>query len=282
MLSYILTKEWPMNSLFNFKCLDVVINPKFKNISLFVTSPKINETLLSEMESFFDWLATHKEINSVLISMQQIGYLESLDSNDLKHYNAFYLREIQNKIQKINSYYKIIPQTIIYDYGTKACGLAFELGIDADLKIAHQKSFFQLNHFQLGILPSSGTVETLSLCSNQSTVKNLLLLNKKMTAKFCENIGFISQIYKTENEQKTISTILETISKSSQVSIAQFKMTATLQNKSLKSINQDEQVKNATYIIEDWKEPSNFMPLKSFACVVQKTFKIDEDEKLAG
>ncbi len=282
MLSYILTKEWPMNSLFNFKCLDVTINPKFKNISLFVTSSKINETLLSEMESFFDWLATHKEINSVLISMQQIGYLESLDSNDLKHYNAFYLREIQNKIQKINSYYKLMPQTIIYDYGTKACGLALELGIDADLKVAHQKAFFQLNHFQLGILPSSGTVETLSLCSNQSTVKNLLLLNKKITAQFFENIGFISQVYKTENEQKTISSILETISKSSQVSIAQFKMTSTLQNKSHQSINEDEQVKNATYIIEDWKEPSNFMPLKSFSCVVQKTFKIDEDEKLAS
>jgi enoyl-CoA hydratase/carnithine racemase len=217
----IISKDGKMTSFFNYNTLRVQLDSSTKSVDLKFLRPSFNLETLFELETFFNWLATHVEINSVVISNTNKYFSTGFDSEEMQHFTPEKLHETLLRFQKLSLSMFFLPQTIIMDLKGGALGLAAEFTLGADLRLANQSADITFNHLHQGLISSSGGIGLLAALVGNNLARNWNLSSTPIPIETLENSGFLFQTYR-ENNFDT-SSLCESIALQSPISRIQTK-----------------------------------------------------------
>jgi enoyl-CoA hydratase/carnithine racemase len=202
-----------MSPLLNYNTLDVSLEKSTKslNVELIFVAEKefFSKEMIFELESLFNWLTGHLEIQTVFIKSSTNHFAKGLN---LKSYMQSEQRDddinqrINSAFSKIRSFNRammLLPQIFILDYGKGANGCGFEFGIGADLRVANKSSTMSLCPLEKGLLPMSGGISFLALQITPSFCKKWNFL-PTITNNDLINSGYISLMYENTEEVNSL------------------------------------------------------------------------------
>ncbi|MEI8346882.1 MAG: enoyl-CoA hydratase/isomerase family protein [Pseudomonadota bacterium] len=199
-----------MADLFNYQTLHTSLHSASKSLIVEINRPTeqnaINEQMIMEIESLLSWATTHLEINSILFRSfdKEIPFSIGPDDQEIQTMSAeqFYtfLRRLQNIVYSLF----FLPQTIVMDLGKGAMGLAAELAVGADLRLATQDTIIHFNHLQKGLTPFCGGIGQLCALVAPTWARQWILSGKEIKAEELYQSGFINTIYEENSPWEEI------------------------------------------------------------------------------
>ncbi len=280
-----------MSSLFNYSTLQVSLEKETKTLKILLNRPEnrhaINTEMIFELESVFAWATNKIEIDSIYISSTKcIDHTVDLFSCGIDHtqfhrFNQEKFQKLLSRIRKIIFACFHLPQTIIIDYKDGAEGIAAELGIGADIRLASDQTKLNFNHLNLGHTPLCGGIAYLSKIVPSATAKSWLLSASDISISSLQGSGYISELHSQENRSQKITSLLKNINAQAPVQRIQCKNALNmpiLQELRDNALIEDKTA-NSSLATADWHEgilaklqnrDPEFMSTKSFAEVARE------------
>lgn len=269
------TKEGKMAELFNYSTFRTSLDSKTRSLTISFNADKtLSLEKLFELESIFSWLTNKVEISSVIICCEDDEFLGDWSQNQAA-FNDQYIKKVVQKVRKLNQAMMHLPQTFIVDFGSKAQGIAVELAIGADLRLARNGAQITFNHLKQGFMPAAGTLSQLNQFISPAIVKNWVLSGRVIPQQQLTSTGFIYQTYDETQRRELVDGLLDSIHSQSQIQRIQSKMGL---NEPVRFNNEmysdfENSIFNASLVSEDWKinqsKDNSSMPSKHFAEVVK-------------
>jgi len=188
-----------MAKLFSFKALEIYPLKKYQSLILELKSPYLDSTMIGELEIFFNWVCSHLEVNSVLITSKDPVFSKGLNLKEFKKMPQKSFEKLLNKFQRLIYSMFFLPQTILVDYKEEARGVGVEFGIGADIRIARRGVKIQFDHLAKGLVPSCGGIGFLESIISQTYVRKWVLGAKSISEGDLLNSGIIHELYDGSN-----------------------------------------------------------------------------------
>jgi hypothetical protein len=244
-----------MKELFQFKCLDVFLVPETK--SLKVQTKENNELsleLLFELDSTLNWAFDKIEINSIFLT--GIQNFVSLDKNT-NYQSEEYIIKLSRKINAINLLIMKLPQTVILDIGHGSSNIAFEVGISADIILAHRSGNFLCNYLTQGFSPFS--LQAISLPNR--TLDFWVLSNKNVSTIELLEKEVVHELYDDSNRDDLIRRYLRYIYEQLPVTRIQTKLALKVDviEKFVGIQKKQEKILTGTLVSHEWKKEGAFL-----------------------
>ena len=180
--------------------------------------------MLFELESIFNWISSHIEINSVILTSNSNLFSDGLEQNELKIMSKEKLYKYITRFQKLIISMQHLPQTMICDINHGANHMGIELTCAADIRVGHIHSQAQFNFLQKAWVPCAGGIDNLSQLIGQSLAKQWIMASQSINATQLIQAGFLLYIYSSKTEQSDkINALLKNISQQSPVARIQTK-----------------------------------------------------------
>lgn len=215
-----------VNLLFNFKTLDVYVNSETKSMTVYLNREEqdnaINVDMIFELERFLSWLSEHVEVHAVLFTSRTQTFSTGLDQKEFSKMEDWRMKEIMMKLQKLIYSMFFLPQTIIFDLKESAHGVAAELSIGGDIRLARAGCKISFNHLSDGMIPSCGGIGFLGAFIPKSFVRSWLFGHGAIRQESLVNSGFLTKLYRGD-EYNSATRWLTKLSKCSPVSRIQLK-----------------------------------------------------------
>ena len=257
--------------LFNYNTLKVSIEPKTKSIFLKLNRPEhnnaFNTEMLFELESFFSWLTSHIEVNSVFISSTSDYFSKGIDHQEMQTWNKEQTQKFFLRANKLFTSLFYLPQSIIFDLKKGASNLGLEFALCGDIRLADNDASFSFDFTSKGLTPFCGATQLLPLIVNESTARKWLLI-EDIEIKDLLNTNFLSYLYKNEmTAQALVEKLLNKIKSHSHIARIQTKRSFLERLiPVLEKANDLVSVSLATLEAEDWKKArESFTNVKDFA-----------------
>lgn len=197
-----------VNLLFNFKTLDVYVNQDNKSMTVYLNRPEddnaINVNMIFELERFLKWLSEHIEVHSVLFTSRSQTFSTGLDQKEFGAMEDWRVKELMMKLQKLIYSMFFLPQTIIFDLKEKASGVAVELAIGGDIRIARAGCKISFTHLSEGLIPSCGGIGFLGAFIPKSFVRSWLFGHGPIRQESLVNSGFLTKLYRGDENNSAI------------------------------------------------------------------------------
>lgn len=213
---------------FNYNTISVTLNPKSRSIEVLLNRPEnnhaINVEMLFELESLFAWLTSHLEVNAITLSStpnDQNIFSCGFDKKELSIMSRDKVQKYMVRFQKIITGMLHLPQTIICDLKDGAEGMAIELALGADIRIASKSSKLHFNSLENGWVSCAGGIGILSHLVGHSFARQWTLSSKTVGQQEMTSSGLILETY--GEGESLITEILNKILKQSPVARIQTK-----------------------------------------------------------
>jgi enoyl-CoA hydratase/carnithine racemase len=213
---------------FNYNTLNVTLNPKSRSIEVLLNRPEhnhaINVEMLFELESLFAWLTSHLEVNAITLSSstnEQNIFSCGFDQNELSIMSTDKVQKYMVRFQKIITGMLHLPQTIICDLRDGASGMAIELALGSDIRIASKSAKLQFNSLENGWVSCAGGTGILSHLVGHSFARQWTLSSKTIGQQEMTSSGLVLETY-SEGEN-TMGQLLSRILKQAPVARIQTK-----------------------------------------------------------
>ncbi|MBT6326057.1 MAG: hypothetical protein HOJ35_08805 [Bdellovibrionales bacterium] len=246
-----------------YKSLDINLNKnEFNNIY-------VNEILISELKSIFYWCQLHLEISTIYISSDSDFTFKGLNPNNIENQQLSDLIVLNQSLEKLITFSKQLPQTIIMDISLGAENIGIEFSLLADLLISHQDCKLKFNFLSQGLAPRSGAISILSCMLSPAHVKNWILGDMIVEQSDLLAIGHISSTYNSKTKSTMLEKLLFNISKQSSICRVQTKLAfyEIIKEELIKKYNKEKTFSNAALSIGDWKncnKKTNLNDVKGF------------------
>lgn len=266
---------------FNYNTLEVNLKPATRSIEVLLNRPDqehaINVEMLFELESLLSWLTSHLEVNAIVLSStgsEQGLFSCGFDQNELEIMSEEKIRKYMVRLQKVVSGLFHIPQTVICDLKNGARGMATELSLASDIRVASHTSTVSFDHLTRGWVSCAGGTGILSHLVGHSLAKQWTMTSHSIGQEEMIRSGLVLKCY-SQGEDLTHS-LLEKIIRQAPVARIQTKgafleevrpcLEATQQYESAFSF--------AALSTEDWKEnKESFTAARDFSSDVKATNK---------
>ena len=194
-----ITKEGRMNpslsNLFNYQEIEAHLLMRSKSMRITLKSEYLNKQMLFELESLFNWLSSHPEINAVIMQNSQEYFCHGFDSQELLHMNDQQHYDVILRVQKLAKGMFYLPQTIIVDLGQGASSMGAELSCGADFRIARKGPKISFCSITNGRVNSSGGIGLLELIVNANYSRQWNLMDGPICSEQLYASGFIAHFY---------------------------------------------------------------------------------------
>ncbi|MBL7665669.1 MAG: enoyl-CoA hydratase/isomerase family protein [Bacteriovoracaceae bacterium] len=277
-----------MSALFNYKTLVTRLEKSTR--TLYVTINDIENQndfsmeMLFEFESILSWLITKVEIHSVVVNSSTEYFSRGLNNQHIKHLKRPTLEKLLEKVAKLNLAMLHLPQTIVFDLGNGAQGVAAELALGADIRLANINTQIKFNHTHFGLIACSGGLGLLSHIINPAMARNWVLSAANIPSQQLTESGFIYQMYDSTNRDEVLKKLLESIRTQAPIQRIQSKLglLEVIREKVEASIEFEKKLTKAAMMAEDWKnidENHNreFLKAKSMSYSVKLTLLKNEE-----
>jgi len=211
------TKDGVM--LFSFNNLEVKISSETKTLFVFIQPERLNLETLFELEGLTQWLQSHIEVQSVVISNEHALFPLSPSDETLGRWSVDQLKHFQQKLSRVVWAFHKVPQTVIADckMGTDSFGI--ELALCADIVLLDYEGEMHFDYLEKGIVPMSGGVSLLAEAVGAHRARRWLLSTSSVSSEELEACGWIQAI----NDREQIVDILKKINQQSSIARIQLK-----------------------------------------------------------
>ena len=273
-----------MNSLFNYTTLKVDLKKETKTLVVELHRPAsknaINIEVLFELETLLSWATNKIEIASILFTSSQDTFSIGADEGEMINMDFEKLTKFQLRVKKIIYSLFHLPQTIIFDLRKSTIGLAAELAVGADIRLAQTGCIIQFDHLNKGLVPNSGGIGLLAAIVPRSFAKNWVLGGRPISTVEQRQSGFVHRHYERPERESIVEGLLEKIGRQGQVQRMQAKLAflLSIQAEIEKAMAFETNVAKAGLITEDWKEcikakeedrPAEMTPARDMGKVIQ-------------
>ena len=276
-----------MISIFNYNTLRVCLNKETKSIDIKLYRPHynnaINMEMIIELESVFNWLTGHMEVQSVYLTGEADLFSSGLDKSEIVKMSHDKLRQMLLRIQKITYSLFFLPQTIVVDFKNRAQGVAVEMTAGADIRLAKTKAVILLDHLSKGMIPVSGGIGILGEVISKNFIRSWILSSRPIPEDDLLRSGFIRQLY---NKRNPSSRYLKDIAKQSPISRIQCKrvLLESILPEIDRGLKYEQEMATAGLYSGDWKkylqEDGPYMSPKAFREVIKKQFHLDSEKEV--
>lgn len=272
-------------SYFNYATLNVSLVKSTR--TLFITlKEEVNDGYIGleqlfELETLLGWCTSKVEIKSIFISSNGAFFSKGINKEELKKMKQKRLIRITEKTSLISQALIHLPQTVIVDYSMGANNIAAELGIGADIRIAHEQASLRFNHTDLGLIPCSGGLGLLTTMVGPSYARNWILSGSAVSKTQLLNSGYLIDCYTSSSRDQDIEKLLVSINKQAGVPRIQAKLGLYegIKDQLEQSLKFEKQISKASMITQDWQEDQeNFMDSKHMSQAVKLSLVKQDDE----
>lgn len=244
-----------MPQLFNYSTLNASLNPQTRSLTIELNRPEVKNTLnqemLFELETIFAWVSNKVEVSSILLTAQGETFCAGIDQESAQ-YSPEKMQQFLGRLQKLNYALFHLPQTLIVDYKKGASNVGIELGLGADVRMAHSDVCLNFDYLCKGLVPCSGGLGVLGELIGSNQAKNWVLLSQEVSAHQLQQSGFLASCY----DETFPTSVLKTLNQQSPLARIQTK-TAFLQM-SYQTFEQHQKTEfkasQPCFILEEWKE----------------------------
>ncbi|MCK5882312.1 MAG: enoyl-CoA hydratase/isomerase family protein [Bacteriovoracaceae bacterium] len=213
-----------MASIFNYNTLLVDLQKETRTVTVTLNRPEAENSFSSEMifelETLFSWVASHMEINSVLLKSSTDFFSTGWDRRELSKMTDEKIQRLMDRLQKIIYSMFFLPQTVLIDMGTGARGIAAEFSVGADLRFARENAVVQFDHLRKGLIPACGGIGFLGAIVPPAMARKWTMTSLPLSENDMTSTGFISELYR---ETEIIERYLEAISEQAPIARIQAK-----------------------------------------------------------
>lgn len=281
----IMAKEGNMNPLtnvFDYNQMKVYLIPKTRSIRIVLQQEYLNKEMLFELESIFNWLSAHPEINSCVLQNSGNIFCSGWDSHELLNMNDKKHCQILGRLQKLVVGMFYLPQTIVVDLGEGASGLGAELALGADFRVARNGARIHFCPLSEGRVNTCGGVGILESIVPAHFARQWNLIAEPIPAEQLIYSGLVYQFYSSADS--TINQMLEKFNQQSPVARIQTKRSLLegIRHKLESLKNREFHFANAALAQRDWQEAllaKNDKREPSFCSVKELSTTLKEKEK---
>lgn len=258
----------------SFQTFTLKLNSKYKSLDICLHTNSlnniyINEVLISELKTIFSWCQLHLEISTIYISSESEFILKGLNPNNIEHQQLNDLIVLNQSLEKLITFAKKLPQTILMDISLGAENIGIEFSLIADLLISHQDCRLKFNFLSKGLAPRSGAISMLSCILSPAHVKNWILGNMIVEQSDLLAMGNISTTYNSKTKNTVLKQLLLNISNQSSICRVQTKLAfyEIIKDQLIKNYDKEKTFSNAALSIGDWKDcnkKTNLNEVKDF------------------
>lgn len=191
-----------MINLFPYETLEVSLNSSNKSITVYFNRPEfqnaINEKMVSELESFMNWLPEHLEVISVIFTSKTPIFSLGFDPLELQLKSNQEVANLYKRFRKIYYSFVYLPQTIIFDLKEKAYGEALEMSCYADIRIARAGCNLAFDHLHRGVLLGTSGLSILNSSLSMAFLNKWSLCGRKIPEGDLLASGLIQEIYTSD------------------------------------------------------------------------------------
>lgn len=263
---------------FNYNTLNVQLKPETRSVEVLLNRPEhehaMNVEMLFELESLFSWLTAHLEVNAITLSSTPSAknlFSCGFDKKELKIMSEEKIQKYMIRLQKIVNALFHLPQTILCDLKNGSRGMATELTLGSDIRVASNTSSISFDGLSKGWTSCAGGIGILSRLVGHSLAKQWTLASHTINQDEMIRSGFI---LKTYNEQEQVlQDILENIA--SQAPVARIQTKGAFLEEVRPDIESAQQYESAFAFaalpIKDWKkeEGEPFTPARDFSSLIK-------------
>lgn len=175
--------------LFSYNNLEIKISSQTKTLFVYFKNAHLDLETLFELESLTQWLQTHIEVQSLVLTTEQEVFPLAPDTETLGRWSNENLRKFQQKLARLIWSLHKIPQTVIADMkrGTNSFGI--ELALAADLIFIGQDGEWDFDYLRRGVVPMSGAITLLNSFIGSAKARQWMLMGKSVSANELESAG---------------------------------------------------------------------------------------------
>lgn len=246
-----------MSPIFDFQTIKTFLKKNTRTLVIKLDRSQednaINMQMIQELQTLFNWCAKHIEVYSILFTSSQTYFSCGFNKKEIRQLSN---KEIQNQIIKLqNLVYSMffLPQTIVFDLRAKAQGVALELAIPADIRLARTGCQICFDHLLDGLVPACGGIGFLSELIPRASLKSWILSADQINLDVLISTGLIHDVY---FDEVRIEEELQKIFKQSQVARIQTKRSflESILPQLEKALSFEKQFAFPSLSTEDWKK----------------------------
>lgn len=150
-----------------------------------------------------DSAAEDKSTRAIIIAGEGACFSSGVDFNSLatigqKHRTSVEFRNFLTKFQSVFTRMEQIEKPVIVAAHTFCLGMAMELALAADFRIAAEGTLFGLPEVELGLIPDVGGTSRLTRLAGQAHAKEIVMTARKIDAKRAYEIGIVNEVVAPE------------------------------------------------------------------------------------
>ena len=203
--------------------LRITFNKKERSLYILLNRPKfkqlLNAEMLFELESILSWVIPHVEINCIILSSTSDVFCNGYDYQEFAQMEKKQVQQFLVRLQKLVYGMLHLPQTLIADFSSGACGLGIELALGCDVRVARKDCKLDFHSLQKGLVPSCGGIGLLSALVGNAHTRNWLLSSANVRVDELLQSGLVYKTYEEEFSHQ----IIESIASQSQIARIQCK-----------------------------------------------------------
>lgn len=215
------TKEGEMTPIFQLETLKIYLQMDVRNLFIEFQDRTIKKQTLKDLNEMVDWLHTHIEVDSVLLSSKHKEFGEGWNTTEWTSSTSAELEECIEELRQIVFKFIQVPQTVVADLKKGAKGASLELALGADIRIMEEGGRLVFDHLQQGMVPASGGLGVLSALMGRAQAKNWVQTSLPIPTNSLITSGFLQEVYNFQDGYT--DTILDAISHQSPVARIQAK-----------------------------------------------------------
>jgi len=163
----------------------------------------VNQQLISDVTKFFTDIATHADVQVVLVSGEGKGFsagtdLTALEANQSQQDFRRFLRQFQNAFTEI----ELLEKAVIALIHGFCFGAALELALACDIRICTPEARFNIPEVNMGIVPDGGGSQRLPRVVGLGRAKELILTGKTIDAQTADKWGLVNEVVEPEELER--------------------------------------------------------------------------------
>jgi enoyl-CoA hydratase/carnithine racemase len=190
----------------SYKSIKVEFHKPLRMIKILLDRPQSHNALTSEMlfeiDALFNWLGSHVEIDTIILSSTQNDFFSSgMSTVDCgrEDFESFLYA-----FQKLQLTLCQLPQVIICDLQKGAQAEGVEISLPADIRIMHEEGGLQLAQLQRGYTPFGGSSTWLQHITRGHRGKSWLLEGIEIYGSELVSFGLVHHLYNDQNHHDVL------------------------------------------------------------------------------
>jgi len=161
----------------------------------------INGEVIDAMLKILDEVAWNQEVRVIAIGGEGTGFSSGIDVTYIaglggvdENQRGVYLRELARKIQSLMNRIESIEKPVVAVIHKYALGLAMEMALACDFRIASEETVMGLPEVHMGLVPDCGGTTRLTRALGVPKAKELVMLGDNIDMATAASLGLVTLV----------------------------------------------------------------------------------------